>query len=664
MEKGNDGKTLKDVFQYYLDLWLSKGTLYMGLLLFLITGIVILILSGLISIFCASRGLSFSHIIWQTLNHTLDPGVLSGDDGTALFLFIMLLATLCGVFFTALLIGVVNDGISSRMSELSKGLMPVIENDHVVVLGFNESTFIIIGELIEAYANQTRTRNVIVVMDKNDKQEMEERIRSLYPDTGNLKVVCRSGDSFNKTDLNRCSVMTSKAIIVALENDFDTIKAIIACTKMLNESEDSKSFVTAVINQRINEYAARIAGNDQIPSLQSISTKNDRLELLLLENTIARIMTHTSRQMGLSKVFVEIFNYSGKEIYIVNDEYKDVLEKLRGKTIREMNQYLLNAIAIGIIDSQGKVIIDDPNEIVLEENCKLIAVEEDDNKILLRDSAPKPSYTAPTKAYEDNPNTIVIVDCNSKLPAVLEDMGNYLSPGSNIYLVAPPEELDEVLEDEFLESLHDSYDAACITINRYVTEENSNLNIYKFKNFEKVIDDCKPDSMLIMSSQTDDSEEADTRALNLLLYCKHYKDLHPKSDFSVTCEMRNVQGRNLAETVMASDFIVSRNIAALMMSQIAEHREVKDVFESLLVSDGYEVYIKPAHYYLDIRGETTVDLFSISDAVAEKQEIFIGYKLKDEDAVLTPEKVRDGNLVTVTLSEGDQLVVLAEYIST
>ena len=98
----------------------------------------------------------------------------------------MLLATLCGVFFTALLIGAINDGISSRMNELAKGLEPVIEKDHVVILGFNESTFIIIGELIEAYDNQKGKRNAVVIMDNYDKQEMEERIRTQFPSTGNI----------------------------------------------------------------------------------------------------------------------------------------------------------------------------------------------------------------------------------------------------------------------------------------------------------------------------------------------------------------------------------------------------------------------------------------------------------------------------------------------
>ncbi len=144
-----------------------------------------------------------------------------------------------------------------------------------------------------------------------------------------------------------------------------------------------------------------------------------------------------------------------------------------------------------------------------------------------------------------------------------------------------------------------------------------------------------------------------------------YKDLHPEADFGVTCEMRNIEDQHLADALMPSDFVVSRNIAALMMPQIAENRELKDVFETLLVSEGYEIYIKPAEYFLDIKGEMNVDLFSLSEAVAEKGEILIGYKLDamgDAEPVLAPDKMRNGENVTVTLREGDQLIVLAEDI--
>ena len=666
MNRQKDRRTFKSFIHYAVDLWLSRGTVSMALLLFIITGIVIIVLSALINVFCKNRGLSFAQAVWQTLTHTLDPGVLAGDEGAVGFLFIMLLATLCGVFFTALLIGLVNDGISSHMRELAKGIEPVIEKDHVVVLGFNESTFIIISELIEAYENQYGKRNALVIMDDYDKQEMEERIRAQFPNTGNLRVICRNGITCNPTDLTRCSVLTSKSIIIALENDFDTIKTIIACTQMLNESEDSKSFVTAVINQKKYELAARIAGNDK-DHLDQFSVGNDRLELIMLENTIAKIMAHTSRQRGLSKVFIELFNYSGNELYVVRNENRDkeVFEKLSGRTIREINQYLHNAIAIGIIDSQDNVIIDDPNKVLLEKDCKLIVLEEDDNRIIIGDRLPQIVYDRPIKIYKDKPSTILILDCNSKLPGVLEEMHKYLRSGSIIYLCADPEELDSLIDDRLMESLTGQDGGPSITINKCAEGCVELTGVDEYNSIERLIDECRPDFLLIMSSQIDDNEEADARLLNLMLLCKYYKDLHPYVDFGITCEMRTVADQNLADVLMPSDFVVSRNIAALMMSQVAENRELKEVFETFLVSEGYELYIKPAEYYLDINDEKEVDLFSLSEAVAEKKEIFIGYRSNSEgngEPILAPDKAKKDVPVSIKLCEGDQLVVLAEDI--
>ena len=652
---------------YYFDRWLSKGTVSMAMLLFVITGAVMIILALLIKIFCASHGLTFLQALWQTLTHTLDPGVLAGDDGTNVFLFLMLLATLCGVFFTALLIGVVNDAISSHMNELSKGIEPVIEENHVVILGFNESTLIMIGELIEAYDNQYGKRNAVVVMDRMDKQEMEERIRIQYPVTGNLSIVCRSGETFNPADLERCAITSSKSIIIALEEDFDTIKTIIACTQILNSSDESESFVTAVINNKRNELAARIAGNDKSHIEETFSVENDRLELLMLENTIAKIMTHTSRQRGLSKVFIEIFNYAGNEIYIVRNEGldKELFAKMSGKSIRDINLHLHNAIAIGMIDADGRVIIDDPNKVVLSDDCKLIVVEEDDNRIEIGGSAPKPVYVPPAQVYEDRPVTILILECNSKLPAILEEMCQYLSRGSRIHIMADPEDLQAVVDDEFLLKLDGIEGHPAITFNHYLEEIGGAGAAHDYVRLEKLVDASNPDFLLVMSEQIYDNEEADTRALKMLLYCKHYKDLHPDADFGITCEMRTVEDQNLADVLLPSDFVVSRNIAALMMSQIAENRELKDVFETLLVSEGYEIYIKPAEYYLDISREPEVDLFSLSEAVAEKKEIFIGYKLNSVgkgEPVLAPDKARKGVPAKIRLCEGDQLVVLAEDI--
>ena len=227
-------KTFKERILYYIDIWLSKGTLPTIILLFAITGLLVFVIALLAVMFGGKDSLASS--LWDTMNHAFDPGVLSGDTGGRIFLFLMLLATLIGVFFLAMLIGLINDGIQSRVAEMSKGIEAVVESDHVVILGFNESTFIIIGELIEAYRNQGGRRNAVVVMDQLPKEEMDDRIRIEFPDPGNLIIVCRSGSICSRKDLLRCSIDTCKSIIIAAYQDFETIKSILACTKILNES--------------------------------------------------------------------------------------------------------------------------------------------------------------------------------------------------------------------------------------------------------------------------------------------------------------------------------------------------------------------------------------------------------------------------------------------
>ena len=99
----------------------------------------------------------------------------------------------------------------------------------------------------------------------------------------------------------------------------------------------------------------------------------------------------------------------------------------------------------------------------------------------------------------------------------------------------------------------------------------------------------------------------------------------------------------------------------LVKGEIQE--QLKDVFELLLSSDGFEIYMKPAKYYLEITDGMESDIFSIVDAVAEKHEIFIGYCLKSEQnggPILNPPKMRNGKLRYVKLCSDDQFVVLAE----
>ena len=193
---------------YYFDLWMSKGSGSMIFLLFLFTGVLVLVLGAVAWLVMKATGMSFGFSLWNTLLHTFDPGVIAGDGGSAAYLFVMLLATLVGMLFMALLIGFLNESITSKMSDLARGIEPVMESGHTVILGFNESTFIVLSELMIANENQSGKRNVVVIMDEYEKQDMEEKIQARFGNTGNLTVVCRSGSVFSLSDLQRCSITT------------------------------------------------------------------------------------------------------------------------------------------------------------------------------------------------------------------------------------------------------------------------------------------------------------------------------------------------------------------------------------------------------------------------------------------------------------------------
>ena len=646
-------KSFKDRMFYYIDIWMSRGTASMLVLLFIITGIIVSLLGLLAWLTVKASGVTAGESIWNVLLHTLDPGVISADQGSFWFLLLMLLATFAGVFFLALLIGFINDGIASKMEDLAMGREAVIEEDHTIILGFNESTMIILAELIEANRNRGNRRNAVVVMDRNEKKEIEEKIKTRFPTTGNIQVVCRSGSIYNRNDLMRCSILTCKSIIIAEDNDFDNIKSILACTQILNsEGKNAPGFITAIINKKINERAARIAGFDTDIYGNSSERKKDRLELLMLENTIAKIMTHTCRQTGLSRAFVELFNFSGSEFYVFDREHIPGMYKtMTGKTIREINRSLPYSIAVGIIDKNGNVIIDDPNTVRLKRDSKLILVAKDDDIPEFHTESGIISKP-PVESFKETPVKVLIMETNSKLSMVLEEMSHYLFRGSEIMIAAEPDTIKGILTDETVNTVMQC--GINVTVN-------NDYHAFDCDKLAELIDSYDPDFILCLSDYLLSDDEADERSLALLLYIQEYRRKHPEKRIGVTSEMKSMDNQYLIQNSVAGDFIISRNFTSLMMTQISENRILKQVFDMLLGSDGFEVYMKPAKYYFNVSEE--MDLYSISDAVAEKNEIFIGYMINkngEEIIQVNPRKREKNQNQMIKFNNDDHLIVLAE----
>jgi len=74
----------------------------------------------------------------------------SSGDGSLLFIIINGIAAIIGLFFTSILIGIITTGIETKLQRLRNGNADILENNHTVILGWNDTTFAILAEIMEA----------------------------------------------------------------------------------------------------------------------------------------------------------------------------------------------------------------------------------------------------------------------------------------------------------------------------------------------------------------------------------------------------------------------------------------------------------------------------------------------------------------------------------
>lgn len=613
-----------DRVKYWFDNVMSKGTISLILLLFLITAIVVVISGAISAAIAINNGeeASFLGSMWISLMHAIDAGTLAGDTGSFMFILLMSIVTICGLFITSMLIGVISAGLEDKMMSLRKGHSLVLEKNHVIILGFNENTLNILRELV--IANENQKNSVVVIMDDQDKTEMEDLIHQRIPETKTTRIICRSGRMDNLNDISVCSPETCRSIIVNATDDFMNIKAILACSTLLDRSDNKNAYITALVFDKDNIQSAKIAGNG-------------RIEVFYFKDSIARIMAQTCRQPGLSSVFTDLLSYAGDEIYV------EKIPGLEGRTMAEINMYFSKSTVIGLVKN-GLPMINPAMDTVVEQEDKLILIAEDDGVSI---PAAKPaqvntSVFSQEKSVEEETQTTLILGYNEMLPQIILELDSYSVPGSKIIVSFAKPQDEEI-------SLPSANELKNLTLEFYEKD------IFALDELSQLLI-SKPKNILILSDSQIDDNEADSKTLLLLLQLREIART-TGIKFSVTSEMRSVENQELAQITNVTDFVISSNITALITAQVSQTREQLVILDTLLSEDGSELYIKPVLGYVPYN--VPVDFYTVTASAVRYGEIAIGYKKVkadgDFDIVLNPEKNRP-----ITFNKDDSLILVAE----
>ena len=631
MKKSNRS-SIYNKLRYEFDKTVSRGPLALSAWLALFALLVISILSTITNLTGIFPAVTLPGLFWNMMMQSMAPNPIDYRVGPLPYLLIMLVVTLMGIFMVSIFIGIITTSIDNKITSLRRGRSLVIEKDHTVILGWDEHIFTILSELITAYEHHRRS--CIVILGDKDKIEMEEEIRSRIKHTGRTEIICRSGNPLNMIDLDIVSINTSKSIIILGpdldEPDTHVIKVLLAITNNPQRRSEPYHIVTEIYNP-LNMDVAHLVGRDECI-------------LLPITDIIAHIISQTCRQTGLSSIYTELLNFSGDEIYFTADP------SLVGKTFRETLSLYEDSSVIGLWPKDDKPRLNPPMDTPINPGDQLIVVTEDDSSARLSTLNPSPVQPELVRlgaSIPPQPEATMILGWGGHAATIIRELDKYVAAGSRVMVVTnnlEPEtevaQLGKQLEHQAL-----SFQTGNIT-DRHL------LDSLALETFDHVI--------VLADLSGLPLQVADARTLITLL---HLRDINEKHGlpFSIVSEMLDVRNRKLAEVTRVDDFIVSDELASLLMAQISEDKELNLVFENLFYPEGSEIYLKPMGNYIAL-GEP-VNFYTVIEAASQRGEVAMGYRIAAD--VAAPEKsfgvvVNPDKSPTVVFQKGDRVIVMAE----
>ncbi len=554
-----------------------------------------------------------------------------------------ILAGMCGVVIFSTLIAFITTTVDHKLKELRKGKSTVVEQGHSMILGWNERVVDILRELVTA--NSSEPYAAVVILANRGKEDMDDFLRIHLPDRKSTRIVTRSGSESLLTNLEIVSIQHCKSIIILATcgpaasdwekagSDAHVVKTTLAAKTFLGPDSQVPIVAEIYLDQN-RDLISRIA-----PTAVTIDT----------DDILSTIMVQTSRSVGLCVVYNEIVSFDGCEMYLYEADWRSL-------PFGQLAYCFSDGIPMGIRRSDGSLSINPAADTIMREGESILILAEDNSTIDFQaDCVAKPrAFALRDQRRTIAPERDLIIGWTNKTVRILREYGDYLKAGGQIdVLLRTPcagvaetiQELNKELKGIDIRLIHDD---PLTREGLLATDPFSYNNI-----------------LILSQGQSGNSHErTDSETMVILLLLRQILDESPQraAKVKLITEILDLDNQPLVARTGVNDFIISNRIVRVILAQLSENVDVKNVYDDLFSEEGSEIYLKPADLYFTEFPVTATyaDLIAMAH---QRQEICLGVKLKglERDAEknygikLIPEKNRE-----YTLNEDDALVVLAE----
>lgn len=602
------------MLRYRFDALLSRGPLGVVLLLFGVTMAVVAVAALVITI---SHGdgfngtNSFGEDFWQSALRVLDTGTMAGDSGWGVRV-VALLVTLSGIFIASALIGIIATGFEQRLEELQRGRGSVIESGHTLILGRSPRLYAVISEL--AIANESLRKPAIVVLSSSEKAAIEDDVFARVDDLRGTRLIFRTGDPASPAMLEKVAIAQARSVIVLAdeqgEGDAGAVKAALAANSLVPEGD------MPIVVELGSESTA-----DAL-----VAACGDRVLPVHAADIIAKVVAQACRQAGLGAVYRELLDFDGDEIYTTD------ASAVAGRRFRDVLLAHANCTVIGIEHADGGLTLCPPMDHVIEEGDSLFVIAEDDSAISFTgipeiEPAPPAGGLAAVGPEEGKLLVIGWSDLGGRIVSELDGM---LAPGATLRIVVDPEVIDPA--------------AVAVPATTHDVEVGADTGVAN-------LDVQGYDQIFVLGYRGHlPPPDADARTLlTIITLNRALAGLEKRP--RVVAEVLESRTVPIAATAGIDDFVVSDDLASLLMAQLAENPRLAAVFGHLFGSAGPTIAMQPSRRYV---ADGAYAWGPVVLAVAATGDVALGYRTRGGEVVVNPKGPEP-----IALGGGDEIVVLA-----
>ena len=353
--------------------------------------------------------------VWRLTGETLR---LGGATGTPLRVTTSVLLALVALLYVSTLVGLITTALTERLTALRRGRSTVLEQGHVVVLGWSEQVFTVVSELVAANANQRRA--AVAVLADRDKTAMEEALSAKVGPMGRTRLICRSGPTTDPAVLTLTSPATAGVVLVLPRDepdaDAEVVKTLLALRAAL-PGQGRPPVVAAVRDDRYRLAASLAAGPGGI--------------VLESDTVTARLIVQAARRPGLSLVHQELLDFAGDEFYLVAEP------ALAGRPFGDALLSYPTSSVVGIVRG-GTPVLNPPPHTPLGEDDLLVVISRDDDTIWQADCADSVEKAAMATglATPARPERVLLLGWNRRAPLMVDQLRRRARPGSAVDVVA------------------------------------------------------------------------------------------------------------------------------------------------------------------------------------------------------------------------------------